>query len=96
MAPSASPESCLLSIELLAVIFKWEERTVKEAKQLTEEDKPVPRHIQWCIPLASRETMVRYLMRLTTVPHDPAMKANFVPHALALLQNVILRMVGPI
>ena len=40
-------------------------------------------------PLALRENMVSYLVRLTTIPYEPSARSSFLPKALALLQLIV-------
>jgi transformation/transcription domain-associated protein len=84
----ASSESRLLSIDTLQVIFDWEQ----QAMALESSQKDTSRSgTTWITPLVFRETMVSYLVRLATAPHEPPARNILVPRALALLQL----MVGP-
>jgi transformation/transcription domain-associated protein len=84
MSASSTPEMRSLSIEILQVIFDWEEQ-VTQASQENRGD-PV-----WLTPIGLRENMISYLVRLTTFPHEATAKTTLVPRALSLLQS----MVGP-
>ncbi|KAJ3722891.1 FAT domain-containing protein [Lentinula raphanica] len=77
-------ETRLLSIDILQVIFDWEQQA------LQERENPDAKDI-WLTPLGYRENMVSYLVRLSTIINDPPGRATLVPRALSLLQ----RMVGP-
>lgn len=93
LSGSTSSESRLLSIEMLQVIFEWECRATSHGTRspvITAEDIVIQGTV-WITPLAFRESMVSYLVRLSTAPHDPQAKIVLIPRALALLQ----RMVGP-
>jgi transformation/transcription domain-associated protein len=85
MSSSSTPDSRLLTIEILNVIFKWEEQTAQ-----TLAAGPVSGPASWTTPLTYRENLVSYLVRLATSV-DPTMRNSLVPRALALLQ----KMVGP-
>ncbi|KAF7355349.1 hypothetical protein MSAN_01451500 [Mycena sanguinolenta] len=84
MSTSSTADSRLLSIEILNVIFKWEEQTTQALTNGTASGTNA-----WSTPLTYRENLVSYLVRLATTV-DPAAR-NIVPRALALLQ----KMVGP-
>lgn len=81
MSGSSTPEMRSLSIEILQVIFDWEVKTSRGDQNDTA----------WVTPIALRENMISYLVRLATFPHDNAAKTALVPRALSLLQS----MVGP-
>ncbi|KIK68099.1 hypothetical protein GYMLUDRAFT_36928 [Collybiopsis luxurians FD-317 M1] len=80
---TSNPETRLLSVDILQVIFNWERRAVVERDSGTQDT--------WLTPLGYRENMVSYLVRLGTVLNDPANRAALVPRVLSLLQQ----MVGP-
>ncbi|KAF9453072.1 FAT-domain-containing protein [Macrolepiota fuliginosa MF-IS2] len=84
MSTSSTAEMRSLSIEVLQVIFDWEE----QATQAAQDNKG---EAIWLTPIGLRENMISYLVRLATFPHDQAAKATLVPRALTLLQS----MVGP-
>ncbi|KAJ7180147.1 FAT domain-containing protein [Mycena crocata] len=86
MSTSATPDSRGLSIEILNVIFKWEEQTSQAIATGTASGDNA-----WTTPLTYRENMVSYLVRLTTTVDPTTRNNNLVPRALALLQ----KMVGP-
>ena len=81
MSGSSTPEMRSLSIEILQVIFDWEVKTSRGDQNETT----------WVTPIALRENMISYLVRLATFPHENAAKTALVPRALSLLQS----MVGP-
>ncbi|KAF5390637.1 hypothetical protein D9757_002758 [Collybiopsis confluens] len=81
---TSNPETRLLSVDILQVIFDWERRAVSERETLGAKDI-------WLTPLGYRENMVSYLVRLGTVLNDPASRTNLIPRVLSLLQQ----MVGP-
>ncbi|KAJ7276442.1 hypothetical protein B0H12DRAFT_1227571 [Mycena haematopus] len=84
MSSSSTADSRLLSIEILNVIFKWEEQTTQALVNGSASGTN-----SWATPLSYRENLVSYLVRLSATV-DPATR-NIVPRALALLQ----KMVGP-
>ncbi|XP_006460304.1 hypothetical protein AGABI2DRAFT_184795 [Agaricus bisporus var. bisporus H97] len=84
MSTSSTAEMRSLSIEVLQVIFDWEE----QATQASQDNKSGS---VWLTPISLRENMISYLVRLATFPHDQTAKATLVPRALTLLQS----MVGP-
>jgi len=81
MSTSSTPEMRSLSIEILQVIFDWEVKTLRGDQN----------EAAWVTPIALRENMISYLVRLATLPHENAAKTALVPRALSLLQS----MVGP-
>ncbi|KAK2466244.1 hypothetical protein APHAL10511_001886, partial [Amanita phalloides] len=84
MSNSSSTETRLLTIDMLQMIFTWEEQA-REAAACKSGDGDSA----WQTPLPFRENMVSYLVRLATLHHEQAPK--IVPRALSLLQM----MVGP-
>ena len=84
MTASSNLESRLLSIDILQVIFTWEERAT-HASVTT----PVTDDSTYLTPLALRENMVSYLVRLTTIPYDQLARSSFLPKALTLLQLIV-------
>lgn len=76
---SATHETRLLSLDILSVMFHWEQRASKsEADQKS-----------WMTPLGFRETMLSYLVRLATGAQDPQTRNTVVPRALNLLREVL-------
>lgn len=91
MTTSSTAESRLLSIDILQVIFNWEEQAAKAAQAVTGAMDTTKADTTWLTPLGFRENMVSYLVRLATIPHDQPSRNTLVPRALSLLQM----MVGP-
>jgi transformation/transcription domain-associated protein len=89
MTASSNLESRLLSIDILQVLFTWEERATQAVKQDVSATTPVTDDSIYLTPLALRENMVSYLVRLTTIPYDPPARSSFLPKALALLQLIV-------
>ncbi|KAF7352758.1 hypothetical protein MVEN_01242100 [Mycena venus] len=85
LSTSSTPDSRVLSIEILNVILKWEEQNTQTlAAGAPNGNNP------WTTPLTYRENLVSYLVRLATTV-DPSTRNSLVPRALVLLQ----KMVGP-
>ncbi|KAM6495848.1 hypothetical protein JOM56_008554 [Amanita muscaria] len=83
MSNSSSTETRLLTIDMLQMIFSWEEQAMESrAACKNGEAESV-----WLTPLAFRENMVSYLVRLATLHHEQAPK--IVPRALSLLQLIV-------
>ncbi|KAF8655244.1 hypothetical protein AX16_003148 [Volvariella volvacea WC 439] len=77
MTSSSTPETRALSLDLLQVIYDWEEQALQLAKG--------PDPSVWLTPLAFRETMVSYLVRLATIPQEQSPRNSLGPRALHLL-----------
>lgn len=89
MTASSNLESRMLSIDILQVLFTWEERATQAVKRDASATTPVADDSKYLTPLALRENMVSYLVRLTTIPYEPAARSSFLPKALALLQLIV-------
>ena len=89
MSASSNLESRLLSIDILQVLFAWEERATQAVKRDASATTPVTDDSTYLTPLALRENMVSYLVRLTTIPYDQSARSSFLPKALALLQLIV-------
>ncbi|KAJ3510077.1 hypothetical protein NLJ89_g4881 [Agrocybe chaxingu] len=89
MTPSASLESRLLSIDILQVIFNWEEQATQAVKLGHAKPEQGGDDSPWLTPLSLRENMVSYLVRLTTGTHDQASRTTLLPRALSLLQSIV-------
>lgn len=85
---TASPETRLLSIDILQVIFNWESQATKELQNADMSDANKVRS-GWITPLGYRENMVSYLVRLATVPYDLPARNVIVPRTLSLLQVIV-------
>lgn len=81
---TATLESRLLSIELLQLIFDWEQKATAEKDEMQVDDQPASS--VWITPLPFRESMVSYLMRLATTVHDTQSRVVVVPKVLNLLR----------
>ncbi|TFK56003.1 FAT-domain-containing protein [Heliocybe sulcata] len=86
----AHHESRLLSIDILQVIFDWDQKTLSSG---VADDTTVSADNRasagWVTPLPFRETMVSYLVRLATAPHEPQARNVLVPRALGLLRTML-------
>ncbi|KAI6035416.1 hypothetical protein F5J12DRAFT_25544 [Pisolithus orientalis] len=86
LSGTASTESRALSIDICQVIFDWEQKPMDTESQPTTSRLPT-----WTTPLAFRETIVSFLVRLATAPAplDPQSKNSLVSRALALLWQMV-------
>lgn len=92
LSGGASAESRILSIDILQVIFEWEQsasQVVADGHSALETDEPNKITTSWTTPLGFRESMVSYLVRLATAPHDLPTKNALVRRALALLRRMV-------
>ncbi|KAI9063246.1 atypical/PIKK/TRRAP protein kinase [Trametes sanguinea] len=87
LATSSNIETRLLSIEIIQVIFDWEQKGAGNSSNAGTSSTTTPD--TWSTPLALRETIVSYLIRLSTTPLDVQSRTLVVPRALALLRNLI-------
>jgi len=78
----------LLSVEILQVIFQWEEQATQTRKVQDTGDTPKEDSI-WLTPLNFRENMVSYLVRLTTGTSDQPSRITLLPKAFSLLQRIV-------
>ncbi|KAG7449166.1 uncharacterized protein BT62DRAFT_1073682 [Guyanagaster necrorhizus] len=83
-------ESRNLSIDILQIIFDWENQAEKEQEARMDVDGAYQKDV-WLTPMAYRENMVSYLVRLGANLHETPAKNHVVPRALTLLKV----MVGP-
>ncbi|TFK43492.1 hypothetical protein BDQ12DRAFT_731508 [Crucibulum laeve] len=88
MSASSTPETRILTVDILQVIFNWEGQA-SEAKRAAASQTEAAK--VWVTPLGFRENMISYLVRLATIPHEQPTRTALVPRALSLLQS----MVGP-
>ncbi|KAI0638186.1 atypical/PIKK/TRRAP protein kinase [Trametes polyzona] len=89
LSPGSTIESRILSIELIQVIFDWEQKaTSATAANATATSSSTPSE-EWITPLGFRENMVSYLIRLSTSALDVQSRTIVVPRALTLLRNLI-------
>lgn len=89
LAPSASNETRLLSIEILQVIFDWEQKATASKDDISTAASTSTD--AWITPLPFRESMVSYLVRLATTAQEQQGRKDIVSRALSLLRL----MVGP-
>ncbi|KAI0335467.1 atypical/PIKK/TRRAP protein kinase [Cubamyces sp. BRFM 1775] len=87
LTASSNIESRLLSIEIIQVIFDWEQKNTAAASNADAPSSSTP--ATWTTPLVFRENMVSYLIRLATTPLDVQSRTLVVPRALALLRNLV-------
>lgn len=87
-----SPDARLLSVDILQVIFNWEQKTSAMTDEnamdvdTAESNKPAD---VWTTPIAFRETIVSFLVRLASLPAmDVSSRTIVVPRALALIRQI--------
>lgn len=88
LSGSATNESRLLSIEVVQVIFDWEQKSHHPEDEMMV-DEPKPAVAPWVTPIAFRESMVSYLVRLATAMLDQQVKNILLPRALSLLRLIV-------
>lgn len=74
------------------MIFEWEQsasQAASDGHSTLEADEVNKATASWTTPLGFRETMVSYLVRLATTPHDPQTKGILVRRALSLLRRMV-------
>lgn len=79
---TASGEARLLTIDMMRVIFEWEQKAIAEQNS----GGPPP---TWLTPLGFRESIVSYTVRLATAAHDPSSRQVVTPKALELLRAMV-------
>lgn len=88
---SQVPESRHLSIEIVQVIFDWEQKaaaSVENRMDVDGGDEQAPD--VWIMPVGFRETIVSFLVRLASIPAaDMPTKTQIIPKALALIRRVL-------
>jgi hypothetical protein len=78
----------LLSVEILQVIFQWEEQATQARR--AQDTGEIPKDDStWLTPLNFRENMVSYLVRLTTGTSDQPSRNTLLPKAFSLLQRIV-------
>ncbi|KAI0832419.1 atypical/PIKK/TRRAP protein kinase [Trametes gibbosa] len=88
LTPGSNIESRILSIELVQVIFDWEQKSTAAASSGDGTSSTMVSD-EWSTPLGFRENMVSYLIRLATTALDVQSRSMVVPRALTLLRNLI-------
>ncbi|EJF61235.1 atypical/PIKK/TRRAP protein kinase [Dichomitus squalens LYAD-421 SS1] len=86
LLPTSNLETRILSIDIIQVIFDWEQRAAASAVPTDESEMAVD---PWTTPLSLRENMVSYLIRLATLPQDLQSRSIVIPRALSLLRTLI-------
>ncbi|CAL1700686.1 unnamed protein product [Somion occarium] len=88
LTTGANSDMRLLSIDLLQVIFDWEQQASSaHADEDAVSDDDVGHSATWLTPLAFRESMVSYLVRIAG--QDPQPRSGLTTRALSLLKAVI-------
>ncbi|KDR83700.1 hypothetical protein GALMADRAFT_236040 [Galerina marginata CBS 339.88] len=89
MVQASNLDQRVLSIDILQVIFNWEEQAKQILKGNSMQTDELPDDSAWLTPLPLRENMVSYLVRLSTIPHEQPIRAVILPKALSLLQLIV-------
>jgi transformation/transcription domain-associated protein len=90
MSSSSTAETRLLSVDIVQVIFTWEEKSSQTIRSsAASPTESFETESIWLTPLGFRESMVSYLVRLVMMPHDQTARMALVPRALSLLQMLI-------
>jgi len=88
---NATLETKLLSIELLQIVFDWDMRAeairTSDTSAMEVDGSTVSE--EWKVPLAYRENMVSYLVRLATFPHDVQYRGRILQRTLDLLNIAV-------
>lgn len=89
LSSSSTPESRLLSVDMVQVIFDWEQRITAPSRN--EQTSSAEDYVgsAWVTPLVFRESMVSYLVRLATTPPETQSRPLIVQRALTLLRIVV-------
>ncbi|EPT03792.1 hypothetical protein FOMPIDRAFT_150002 [Fomitopsis schrenkii] len=82
-----------LSVEVLQVVFDWEQQATASTPSAPATDSATDgtsaTESSWITPLPLRESIVSYLVRLCTIPHDAQTRAGILPRALDLLRSIV-------
>jgi transformation/transcription domain-associated protein len=94
LSPIANFESRLLSIDIIQVMFDWEQQASQQDGQGSQSFGDLHKQgSAW-----TRETIISYLLRLATIPkpdpkvenpHDQQQQRQVVPRVLLLLQTLV-------
>ncbi|KDQ64542.1 hypothetical protein JAAARDRAFT_28186 [Jaapia argillacea MUCL 33604] len=90
LSSQGNPESRLLSIDILQVVFEWEQKASESRAAGDSAGSDHPNSVNsWTTPLVFRETIVSFLVRLATSTQEPQARSVVVPRALALLRSMV-------
>jgi transformation/transcription domain-associated protein len=89
LSGTATNESRLLSIEVVQVIFDWEQKSLSTEDDMQVDEPQRAPSVPWITPIAFRESMVSYLVRLATALLDQQVKNVLIPRALSLLRSIV-------
>ena len=81
-----------LSVEVLQVVFDWEQQDTASTPDTSTADSAngdSARESSWITPLPLRESIVSYLVRLCTIAHDAQTRTGILPRALDLLRSIV-------
>lgn len=76
---SATADSRVLSLDILGVIYAWEQKSSNPEENATG----------WVTPLGFRESIISYLVRVATGLQDAHTRTNAVVRALSLLKDFL-------
>ena len=76
---SASQDTKALSLDIVSTIFNWEQTAASATGAQSH----------WRTPLAFRETLVSFLVRMATLPQDGTAKNTIVSRSLSLLKEIL-------
>ncbi|KAF7789373.1 hypothetical protein EIP86_000317 [Pleurotus ostreatoroseus] len=81
-----TPESRILSLDILQVIFDWEQKAIANNAGQANDSTPGP---NWITPLHLRESMISYLLRLASSVTETPVRNLVLPRALSLLRSFV-------
>ncbi|KAK1236603.1 transcription-associated protein 1 [Marasmius sp. AFHP31] len=82
---TSNVDSRLLSIDLLQVVYNWEQKALEEARDKMDTGD----NEEWLTPLGYRENIVSYLVRLATLNHEIPGRNVIMSRAIPVLQQMI-------
>lgn len=88
---SGSNDSRLLTVDILQTVFDWEQRALSETPSSGNALPETGSSQVWLTPLAFRESMLSYLVRLSAMAQDPQGRNTVVPRSLSLLRSIVGR-----
>lgn len=96
LSGTQTPETRILSVDILQVIFNWEQQAASvkpdDNAMVVDSVDSTKSANSWITPLAFRETIVSYLVRLasiTAAAADPRGGAPVAPRALTLIRQML-------
>ena len=89
LVPSSTLESKVLSIDIIQVMFNWEQKGMGNSDANNETTSGGTASDGWKTPLSLRESMISYLIRLAMSPHEAPMRLQILPRTLSLLRTLV-------